>query len=333
MRNLPLGLLLGAALIAALPAHALDVHRPAVSAFIAQMVRQHHYPRTRLVKLLGDTRIDPAIIHAIEHPAEALPWYKYRAIFITPPRIRAGRAFLAAHGADLDRAWNRYGVPPEIIAALVGMESFYGRREGSHSALSALVTLAFGYPPRGAFFRKELADYLVLCRDNGLDPAAVKASYAGALGAGQFMPSSYLAYAVDADGGGSNLFTHWPDITASIANFLASHGWRADEPIAAPAAVPAGFDATAVDDHPMPARALRAHGVVFDAPVAATAPVRLIKTATPKGTTYWVGLPNFSVLMSYNRSPLYALAAAQLAGDIGAGPSGTAAAAAADGHG
>lgn len=332
MKSIAFVLLLTAGLAAALPARALDVQQPAVQAFIELMVQKHHYPRARLVKLLQATALDPSIVDAIEHPAEALPWYRYRAIFVTPQRVDAGRVFVAEHAADLNRAWNRYGVPPEIIAALVGMESFYGQREGTHSALGALVTLAFDYPRRGKFFRKELADYLILCRDNDLDPAAVKASYAGALGAGQFMPSSYLAFAVDADGGGSNLFTHWPDITASIANYLALHGWRADQPVAAPAALPAGFDPATLVGHPLPARQLRARGVIFDAPVAATASVRLVETTTPKGTKYWVGLPNFSVLMTYNRSPLYALAAAQLAGEIAAASTGTAAAAAGDGN-
>lgn len=316
MNRIVLSLTLIGALFAALPARALDVGNPDVHAFIERMVKQHHYPRAKLVRLLEGTSIDQGIIHAIEHPAEALPWYKYRAIFVTPARIAAGKKFLGERAKPLDHAWNRYGVPPEIVAALVGMESYYGRHEGSHSALTALATLAFGYPRRASFFRKELADYLLLCRQNHLDPTALKGSYAGALGAGQFMPSSYLAYAVDADGGGSDLFSHWPDITASIAHYLARHGWRREEPVAAPAAVPKDFDAASLDGHSLSARELRAKGVVFDAPVAATAPVRLVRTMTRKGPKYWVGLPNFSVLMSYNNSPLYALAAAQLAGEI-----------------
>jgi len=289
-------------------------------------VHKHHYPRARLVRLLKATPIDPHIIHAIEHPAEALPWYKYRGIFITRARIAAGKTFVGKHAKPLDSAWNRYGVPPEIVAALLGMESYYGTREGTHSALTALSTLAFAYPRRSTFFRRELVDYLLLCRRNHLDPATVKGSYAGALGAGQFMPSTYLAYAVDADGGGSDLFSHWPDITASVAHYLASHGWRRDEPVAAPAAVPAHFDGKNLEGRTLSAHELKAHGVVFDAPVAATAPVRLVKTMTRKGPKYWVGLPNFSVLMTYNNSALYALAAAQLAGEIEASSgSGTAA--------
>jgi len=316
MNRIVLPLLALGALLAALPARALDVGKPDVHAFIEKMVKEHHYPRARLVHLLGATEIDQGIIRAIQHPAEALPWYKYRAIFITPARIAAGKKFVGERAKPLDHAWNTYGVPPEIVAALVGMESYYGRHEGSHSALTALATLAFGYPRRASFFRKELADYLLLCRQNKLDPTALKGSYAGALGAGQFMPSSYLAYAVDADGGGSDLFSHWADITASVAHYLASHGWRRGEPVAAPAAVPGNVDATSLEGRTLAARALRAKGVVFDAPVAATAPVRLVRTMTRKGPKYWVGLPNFSVLMSYNNSPLYALAATQLASHI-----------------
>ncbi len=313
----PAALLLG--LLATVSARALDVQEPAVKSFIKQMVDKHHYPQQRLLMLLKNTAIDPAIIQTIEHPAEALPWYKYRRIFLTQQRIAAGRAFLAAHSAALDHAWNRYGVPPEIITALLGMESFYGQQEGSHLALTALATLAFHYPPRASFFRKELTDYFLLCRRNGLDPATLKASYAGALGAGQFMPSSYLAYAVDADGGGSDLFTHWADITASIAHYLAKNGWHAGQPTAAPAAVPRGFKDDSTDSESTVGH-LHAKGIVFHAPVPATTPVMLVKVMTSDGPKYWVGLPNFTVLMRYNRSPLYALAAAQLAGEIQAAP-------------
>lgn len=304
------------------PARAVDIHQPDVRAFIDHMVDTYHYPRKKLDRLLGATTISQALIDAINHPAEELPWYKYRAIFVRPARIEAGHDFLAAQAKPLAAAQKKYGVPQAIIAALIGMESFYGKYEGSHSALQALVTLAFGYPRRAKFFRSELSAFLILCRDNGFDPTEIKSSYAGALGAGQFMPSSYRHYAVDVDGHGSDLFKNWDDITASIANYLAKHGWRRNQPVAAPAALPANLDPTSLVNRKLTARDLRSRGVVFKAPVPATAPVRLIKIELPHETRYWVGLPNFSVLMTYNRSPLYALAATQLAVALETAPAG-----------
>jgi len=298
------------------PAHAVDIHKPEVKAFVDHMVRDYQYPRAKVEKLLAETPISQKLIAALTHPAEAKPWYEYRAIFVRPARIKAGRNFLVREKKALAAAQAKYGVPPAVIASLIGMESFYGKHEGTHSALQALVTFAFGYPPREHFFRDELAKYLILCRENGFNPTQLKSSYAGALGAGQFMPSSYLEYAVDVDGQGSDLFHSWDDITASIANYLARHGWRRGEPLAAPAAVPAGVDAQHLTGRTMKASQLRHLGVVFEAPVPGTAPVRLVKTELRHKTRYWVGLPNFSVLMSYNYSPLYALAATQLAAAI-----------------
>ena len=315
------------------PARAMDIQKPGVKAFIDHMVEKYQYPRAKLDKLLAETQISQKLIAALTHPAESKPWYEYRAIFVRPARIKAGREFLTRQKKALAAAQARYGVPPAVIASLIGMESFYGRHEGTHSALQALVTFSFGYPPREHFFRHELAQYLILCRENGFDPTQVKSSYAGALGAGQFMPSSYRRYAIDADGHGSDLFHSWDDITASIANYLARHGWRRDEPVAAPAAVPPGVDADRLVGRKMKAGLLRRLGVVFDAPVPGTASVRLVQVELRHKTRYWVGLPNFSVLMSYNRSPLYALAATQLAAaiDTSSAPS-TAAASVAQRH-
>ena len=313
MKKLAALVALVALLGVSVPARAVDIHRPEVQAFVNHMVKAYHYPRARLDKLLAETAISPALIHALTHPAESLPWYEYKSIFVRPGRIRAGRHFLAEQSKALGSAQKKYGVPAAVIASLVGMESFYGKHEGSHSALQALVTFSFGYPPRAHYFRHELAAYLILCRDNGFDPSKLKSSYAGALGAGQFMPSSYQHYGVDVDGHGSNLFHSWDDITASIANYLARHGWRSGEPLAAPAAVPDNLNTAKLLEHPVKASQLRRDGVVFEAPVPGSTPVRLIKVELRHETRYWVGLPNFSVLMSYNRSPLYALAATQLA--------------------
>ncbi|MGH8274521.1 MAG: lytic murein transglycosylase B [Gammaproteobacteria bacterium] len=311
-----------ASLVPARLALALDVEKPAVAQFITQMVKKHGFERAQLTHLLAATAFDPGVIKRMNAPAEALPWYRYRAIFVTAKRIRGGRDFMAAQKKPLATAERRYGVPPAVITALIGMESRYGENEGNISALSALATLAFDYPRRAEFFRRELTQYLLLCRRNNFDPRTLKSSYAGALGAGQFMPSSYLAYAVDADGGGINMFSSWPDITASIAHFLARHGWRAGKPVAARAALKPDAKPEHLVGRELTARDLENAGIVFDAPVAATASARLVKVETQgagnEQAQYWVGLHNFSVLMSYNHSPLYALAAAQLAAAIAA---------------
>lgn len=324
MRYAPKFLLVVPLLLAAFafapPARALDLTQPAVKAFIATMIHKHGFDRAQLRRLLAATPLDPTVIQRMNAPAEALPWYRYRAIFVTPARIAGGRAFMTENRKTLAAAERRYGVPAAIVTALIGMESRYGSREGGFSALSALATLAFDYPSRAEFFRRELAQYLILCRKNGFDPSGLQSSYAGALGAGQFMPSSYLAYAVDADGGGSDLFGDWQDIIASVAHFLGAHGWRRSSPVVAHAQVKAGTDASRFTGKTLPARDLASAGIVFDAPVAATASVRLVKVEAQTGDEddpqYWVGLPNFSVIMRYNHSPLYALAAAQLASAI-----------------
>lgn len=305
-------------------ARAIDTSQPDVRAFIATMASRHHFDKPSLRRLLAQTRLDPQVIKRMESPAEALPWYRYRAIFLTRERVEAGNAFIAGHAQILSAVEKKYGVPPAVVAAILGMESHFGRYEGSYSALSALATLAFHYPRRADFFRRELRKYLLLCRRNGFDPRALKSSYAGALGAGQFMPSSYLAYAVDADGNGSNMFSSWPDIVSSVANYLAVHGWKAGEPVVARAKIGAPGRIQRLVGRNLPAHKLHASGIAFGGNVPGNATVRLVKVeaknAGRETTRYWVGLPNFLVIMDYNHSPLYALAAAQLAGALAGAP-------------
>jgi membrane-bound lytic murein transglycosylase B len=313
---LAIALVVSASLLAATTVRALDVHQPEVAGFISTMVEQHGFDRAQLDRLFTATKLDHDVIKRMKAPAEALPWYRYRAIFVTPERTSSGRDFIVQHEKALSAAKKQYGVPPSVVAAIIGMESHYGRNEGGYSALSALATLAFDYPPRAKFFRAELEKYLILARKNGFDPRKLKSSYAGALGAVQFMPSSYLAYAVDADGGGSDMFESWPDIISSVANFLAVHGWQAGQPVAARAKLKSGEQAKHLTGHTTQAAKLREAGVAFGADVASNDQVRLVEVETREGKQYWVGLPNFMVIMRYNHSPLYALAAAQLAGAI-----------------
>lgn len=305
-----------ASLCMAIPCQAFDVNRPSVQDFIYKMVKNYHFQQSYLSHLIATEQPDPHVIQAITHPAESLPWYKYRSIFLTSGRIRAGRQFVRLHHKLLAQVAARYGVPPAIIAAIVGMESYYGKYEGNYSALRVLSTLAFDYPPRSTFFSKELSAYLLLCRNNHFLPNHLKSSYAGALGAGQFMPSTYLTYAINADGSSTNLFTDWPDIVASVANYLNRNGWSRGHAIAVPAAVPKSHLQPNLLDRLTTAGHLRTEHVLFVAPVNDQTPVVLFSTQTKTGSRYWVGLPNFQAILHYNASTLYALAATELAAAI-----------------
>lgn len=305
-------------LCVAIPCQAFDVNRPVVQHFVHRMVRKYHFQRRYLDRLIGREQPDPQVIQAITHPAESLPWYRYRRIFLTRERIRAGREFVHVHHKLLAQVASRYGVSPAIVTAIIGMESYYGKYEGGYSALRVLSTLAFDYPPRSRFFSKELKAYLVLCRANHFAPNQLKSSYAGALGAGQFMPSTYLLYSINADGNRTNLFTDWPDIVASVANYLARNGWSRGQAIAVPAALPKSHLSPNLYDQLTTAGQLRAARVVFDAPINNDIPVILFGTQTETGKRYWVGLPNFRAILHYNASTSYALAATELAAAISA---------------
>jgi len=173
------------------------------------------------------------IINSISRPAErGLNWAEYRKIFINNKRIAAGKQFVAEHRATLEKAAADYGVPAELIAAIIGVETYYGRLTGKHRAMDALATLAFDYPPRSAFFKKELTEFLHLAAGEGWDPLEVKGSYAAAMGMPQFISSSYRAYAVDFDRDGKrDLWNSVPDVIGSVANYIARHGWVTGKPV------------------------------------------------------------------------------------------------------
>ena len=224
------------------PAAAIDTGRPDVSGFIEQVSSRDSLDKRQLHKLLRAAKSQPAIIDAMNRPAEkAKPWFEYRSIFLTDRRIREGGDFWLAHRQQLDRASVRSGVAPEYIAAIIGVETFYGRSTGSYRVIDALATLAFDYPARAPFFRDELEQFILLARDMRFDPLAVKGSYAGAMGAPQFMPSNYRRYGVDADADGRiDLWGNWSDVCASVGNYLKEHGWNPGEPVLSEAAVNAG---------------------------------------------------------------------------------------------
>jgi membrane-bound lytic murein transglycosylase B len=315
-------LLLAAALLAmSARAAALDTHRADVKDFIAQMADQYDFKKRKLRKLLGSAQSQPAILQAMERPAEkAKPWYEYRTIFLNDRRIREGTEFWLAHRQELDRASVRSGVAPEYIAAILGVETYYGRLTGQYRVLDALATLAFDYPPRAKFFRDELEQFLLLTRDFNMDPLAVKGSYAGAMGAPQFMPSNYRRFAVDANADGRiDLWTSWSDVCASVGNYLREHGWNPGEPVLADATVDpakaADLDGRklALDET---VGSLEAKGVSFDSSMPPDAPAILVAEDEQDGVHWRVGYNNFYVITRYNHSALYAMAVYELAAAI-----------------
>lgn len=312
-----------ALLFAALPALAAGIvpslaDDAEVEAFIATMHERHGFDADALRLRFARLQPNATVLRAIQ-PA-AVPelqrsWQRYRARFVNDRRIAAGLRFWQQNEAALQRAAAIYGVPEEVIVAIIGVETEYGRNMGKFGVMQALATLAFRYPPRADFFRDELEQYLLLARENGFEPLALKGSYAGALGIPQFMPSSLRRYAVDFDGDGRIDLAHSrADAIGSVASFLAQHGWEPGAPVAVPATV-AGDAAPllalgAVPDHPL--REFTAAGVHADGPEAA--PAALVDLVSPDAPTeYWIGFRNFYVITRYNRSSFYAMAVFELA--------------------
>ena len=294
--------------------------REDVRQFIAEMVHRHGFVRKELRTLFSQARFQPAIIKAITPPTEprAKSWQAYRALFLTPQRIEAGVEFREQQREALSRAVELYGVPEEIIVAIIGVESVYGRNTGNYRVIDALTTLAFDYPPRAEFFRTELENYLLYARDAGIDTLGLKGSYAGAIGIPQFMPGSYRRYAVDLDGDGKqDLSGSFADAIGSVANFLQAHGWERGQPVAFAAQVHGENYRTLVDADIKPTYRygdLADFGVSAEGETKADTPCALIELPTPgEASQYLVGLTNFYVLTRYNRSSLYAAAVLELA--------------------
>ena len=303
------------------PAAAIDIRRAEVKDFITHMSDSYGFKKRALRKLLKSAESQPAILEAVSKPAEkAKLWYEYRPIFLNERRIREGTEFWIAHRQALDQASIKSGVAPEYLAAILGVETYYGRLTGNYRVLDALVTLSFDYPPREKFFREELEQYLLLTRDMHLNPLTLKGSYAGAMGAPQFMPSNYRRYAVDADSNGHiDLWTDWADVCASVGNYLKEHGWNAGEPVLAEATVQPE-KAADLDGHKLALSetigSLTAKGVSFEAPLPPEAPAILIAADETDGIHWRVGYNNFFVITRYNHSALYAMAVYELAAAV-----------------
>lgn len=306
-------LLLASSAVAASPFQ----QREDVRAFIAEMVERNGFERETLERYFRKVRPDPAVLKAIQPPVSAArSWQSYRDRFVEHRRIERGLGFWHRHEAALARAQALYDVPAEIVVAIIGIETFYGERQGGFDTFNALATLAFDYPPRAALFRGELEELLLLARAEGRSPWRYRGSYAGAIGYPQFLPSSIRSHAVDFDRDGRiDLASSSEDAIGSVARFLNRHGWAIDGPIAWPAKVSRGDTPAILAEGIRPARLpedMREFGVVADG--APAEPAALIDLATPDGPTeYRLGYNNFYVLTRYNRSSFYAAAVADLA--------------------
>lgn len=288
------------------------VQRKDVQQFIKSMVKQYHFNEKDLIATMNQVKIQPQIIQSMEKPYEQKSWDVYSAIFLTPQRLKGGLDFWHANQKILDQAQKRYGVPAEIIVAILGVETLYGERKGEYRVLDALSTLAFNYPKRSPYFTKELKEYLLLCREHKVAATKYLGSYAGAMGQPQFMPSSYRYYAVDFYNKGTrDLINNNGDVIGSIANYFHKHGWKTNEGIAQTAKI-RGYRIKHIIKNPRSANyhysQLVAAGVK---PITASYnhPTRagLIELNTQEGNEYWLAYPNFFVITRYNSSPQYAL--------------------------
>ena len=295
-----------------------NLKRPEIESFVNEVVARDGLTRKEVRALLKAAQPQPKIIDAMNRPLEKVsPWYEYRAHFLTPDRIDQGVQFWNEHKEALARISEQYQVPPEYLVAIVGVETRYGRNTGHYRVLDALATLAFDYPPRQKYFRSELAQFLVLAKENKLDPLTLTGSYAGAMGVPQFMPSVYRHYAVDASGDAHrDLWGNWDDIFASVANYLREYGWTPGALVLSETTIEpdANFQIEpknlTLNDT---VGSLAGHGVRLVSEQPPETPALLISAEQADGPAYRVGFHNFYVLTRYNNSARYAMAVYELA--------------------
>ncbi|MFO1346986.1 MAG: lytic murein transglycosylase B [Pseudomonadales bacterium] len=295
--------------------------RSDVQAFAAEMQTRYGFKKEDVLNVLSHAEKKQSILDAIARPAEkAKPWKDYRKIFLTPARVDGGSNFWLTHEQSLQEVSNNFHVEPEMIVAIIGIETSYGKNTGSYRVIDALSTLAFDYPPRSAFFRQELQIFLLLAREQKKDPLTLTGSYAGAMGYGQFMPSSYRNYAADFNHDGfADIWDNPADAIASVANYFKQHGWQMGEPVLVRANTVAGFDTNLLASNGgfKPQLSLQELAVRGAAPVVGNLgndrKAVLISQEGDYGTEYWLGFNNFYTITRYNNSSMYAMAAFQLA--------------------
>jgi membrane-bound lytic murein transglycosylase B len=323
MAKLLLVLALTVLMIFSAVAHAESyLSRAEVDAYIEELIQQHNFSRPELEEVLAAAERRQDIIDLMRRPAERrLNWHEYSKIFLDEQRIAGGVEFWQQNQATLERAQKEYGVAPEVIVAIIGVETRYGRVTGRHRVVDALMTLAFDYPPRASFFRKELTQFLLLAREEGKNPISLTGSYAGAMGFGQFIPSSYRSYAVDFDQDGvRDIWQNRNDAIGSVANYFSRHGWRGAEQVTLPVQLKAETEQllSIANQSLKPTHSIAEMaemGVIVDGldPDARVLLLRLLGGEKPE---YWLGFDDFYVITRYNHSRLYAMAVYQLGQEI-----------------
>lgn len=297
-------------------AHAVspDEH-PVLRQLMDEMVSKHGFTHEELSDWLSQARIRDDIIEAVYRPKEGLPWHEYRKLFVNDDRARHGLKFWKANAETVFRSSNEYGVPPEIIVAIIGIETFYGRQGGAYRVLDALVTLTLHYPERSAFFRNQLVEFLLLARELKRSPLDIKGSYAGAMGVPQFIPSSYRLYAVDFDGDNKRDLTDMDDAIGSVANFLKQHGWKRGEPIVGEVQLNGSMYAWIENNGLEPrisVQHLSRYGILPVKGIDAHQLAALIVFEGESAPIHLLGYNNFYVITRYNRSKNYSLAVVEL---------------------
>jgi membrane-bound lytic murein transglycosylase B len=300
------------------PAPQFDLDRPEIQSFLDDVAERHSLNRAQLSKLLKTAQPQPRIIELISRPAErVVPWWEYRERFLTEDRIALGVQFWQQHRENLEKIALEHGVAPEYIVAIIGVETKYGAITGRFRVLDALATLAFDYPPRSEFFRKELEEFVLLTREESLKPEQALGSYAGAMGGSQFMPSSYRKFAVDANGDGKrDLWANWDDVFASTANYFREHGWETGAPVLSEVEMDPEPTFTIDTRNLKPnetVETLAAQGVRTKTAMPPGTPALILSAEQKDGPAYRVGFRNFEVITKYNRSVKYAMTVNDLA--------------------
>jgi len=292
---------------------------PAMRAFIERMV-QKGFDRDYLIQTFARVQRDEKILSSAASPAEAKPWRKYRPIFLTDIRVKAGVNFWNSHHRAIQAASKQYGIDPEYIVAIIGVETLYGRNTGKHNVLRSLTTLAMDFPKRSAFYTSELEHFFQLIREEGiLNPTILHGSYAGAMGLGQFISSSYRKYAIDFNGDGRKDLWNPEDAIGSVANYFYHHGWQRGADVAIPAGINGQLYGRIISRDASKPRYTLAQLRQYDIePITKfyAAHVGLLELFGARGVEYWVTGDNFYVITRYNHSPKYAMAVFQLAQEI-----------------
>ena len=289
------------------------LHRKDVRAFVQDLVVHDHFQSKQLRTILAAAQYQPQIIASMDRPYEKKNWDVYQALFLTPERLNSGLVFWKNNQKVLQQVAKQYGVPPEMIVAILGVETLYGKRQGDYRVLDALTTLAFYYPSRAPYFKRELREFLLLCREHHVSPTQYKGSYAGAMGKPQFMPSSYRTYAVDYQGRGRpDLMSKDQDVIISIANYFSKHGWQPKQMVVEPVRVPQQGLKSLVLNSKAPNYSLTQLLHAGVQPKQRNNSVHpheagVLELMTDKGPEYWMAYPNFYVITRYNTSPQYAL--------------------------